>query len=104
MRYKKNQIKDIFINYKSNSNFVGKAKLIDFIEEGLSFYDDNEEKKDVPTMYSSEKWLVEFVESNHYPKGFRRQFDIRKVLTKSKNPESITRFTKYKSKFDNEEE
>ena len=104
MRYKKDQIKDIFINYKSNENFVGKAKLVEFIEEGLSFYNEKEEQRDVPTMYSSEKWLVEFVDSDHYPKGFRRQFNIRKVLTRSNNPDSITRFTRYKSKFDNEEE
>lgn len=114
MKLKKNSIHDIYLDYQNNQTYCGKARLIEYKGEGLSFYsnDDlhtlekidkfNEENPDdmieyQPTIYSSEKWLVEFVETNVYSVGFQKIMNIRKALYSGKDKRKVIKFTTYQN-------
>jgi len=109
---KKNKVEDIYLDYQNNKNYVGKAKLLKYKGEGLSFYSDddlhllsnvdkyNEQNPNEmidyqPTIYSSEKWLIEFVESKVYPIGFQKVMNIRKVLYAGKDKRKVIKYTTY---------
>jgi len=80
MKFKKNTIEPIWLDFNSNANFLGLAKLLEYKGKGLPFMmEDEPEHKQIT--YNSEKWLVEFVESDKYPKGFRKIINLRIVDT-----------------------
>lgn len=121
MKFKKNNIEDIYLDYQNNKTFAGKARLLLYKGEGLSFYsdDDLQTLEDVdkyneqnpnssisyqPTIYSSEKWLVEFVESKLYPIGFQKVMNIRKILYAGKDKNKISKHTTYQHIDEHEQE
>lgn len=91
-------IKKIYQNYQEEKDYWGKAKLIelkeDLGENGTFILKDytlvkeqdvwgnwHKVKKFIPLtqleIYSSKKYLVEFIESNVFPVGFRKIVNIR---------------------------
>tara|TARA_R110000851_G_scaffold318872_1_gene483016 strand:+ start:186 stop:509 length:324 start_codon:yes stop_codon:yes gene_type:complete len=80
MNYKKDDIKPIWLDSNYNTKLLGLAKLITFNGKGLPFIlEDMPEHKQIT--YNTEKWLVEFVESDKYPKGFKKNCTLRIVDT-----------------------
>lgn len=118
-KLKVGRVEDIYLDYQSQKNFCGKARLIEYVKEGLSFYNDedlhtlssiekfNSENPDsmieyLPTIYSSEKWLVEFVDNTVYPIGFQKVMNIRKILYKGKDKRKVIKYTTYQESAPNE--
>lgn len=87
--FKKGEIHDIYMDYKNEKQFLGKAKLVEFVEEGLSFYPDGKMYGSIGIVYNSERWVVEFVTAVAYPKGFRKRFNIRYEYIDSLNSKKI---------------
>lgn len=119
MKFRVGKIEDVYLDYQNEKNFVGKAKLIEYKGEGLSFYSDddlhtlsnvdkfnsenpNEMIEYQPTIYSSEKWLVEFVDNTAYSIGFQKLIHLRKVLYEGKDKRKVIKYTTYQSKDEHE--
>jgi hypothetical protein len=76
----KGQIVDLYID-QENVKCVGKGRLLECKGSNLPFI------LKEPIIYNTESWLVEIVESDVYPKGFKKIFKIRYIqsLTKVAN-------------------
>ena len=118
-RMKLGRVENIYLDYQDEKNFVGRAKLIEYRGEGLTFYNAedlhtlssidkfNAENPDdmieyQPTIYSSEKWVVEFLTDEVYPIGFQKIVHIRKILYEGKDKRKVIKYTTYQSKDEHE--
>lgn len=64
---RKNQIRNVFLNPQERKVLLGKAKLKEFVKEGIPFIlDDHEGGVPIPLskqpVYSTQEWMVEFTE------------------------------------------
>ena len=104
--YKPGQIVPVFMQFQTNENYIGEAKLLSFVSDGLSFYESSNSKSpnDVINIYSSEVWVVEFTESSYFPKGFQKKLAIRFLLYSGTDKSHISKYTNYKSQLDLQED
>jgi len=97
---KKNQVKQIFQDYQREKIPYGEAKLLEFKSFGETFIlEDTKVKKErdewgnwhtvyypIPLdkikVWSSQKWLVEFVKSDVFPVGFRKIVPIKYLYSR----------------------
>lgn len=84
---------EIFVDWQSEKNSLGEGELIEFIEQGLTFYPESEERKSNPILYIGEKWLVKFNWGEKY-------CWIRKKVYEGKSDSKRSALTNYKSKYD----
>ena len=90
----------IFNDYQNEKDSLGKATLIEKLEDGLTFYSDEDLDKKNPTLYKSEKWKVLF-------SWGEKIVNIRVALYSGKSMKKKSDLTTYTSKYDissNEEE
>lgn len=96
-KLKKGSSHPIYLHPENQTYYLGEATLLEYISEGLTFYDLEEKKDDdkMYTIYSTEKWKVSFTESNHYPVGFEKIVSIRKIVYSGGNKDMISKYTTY---------
>jgi hypothetical protein len=99
-KFKEGDVLPIFLDYQNQEKFHGKAELLEYDSEALTFYDDNQKVKqgELRTMYGAERWKCKIVSSHYYAKGFVKYFWFRKKVTNSNDMKSISRHTTYGKK------
>lgn len=77
-RYRKNQKLEVYADFRNTKKSYGKVKLIEYLRIGETFINDNEKDENGELIiYCYERWIVEFLESKYYPKGHKKQHNIR---------------------------
>lgn len=66
---------DVYFNYDSDTDYLGKVKLIEKKNDGLPFTLEDASEDNYVT-WSYENWLVEVVESKYYKQGHRKLHKI----------------------------
>ncbi len=68
----------IFKDYQTETEVLGKVKLISLTRDGLSFILEDMTKEEQIT-YGTQHWLCEFIEDCYYRKGYQKTFPIRYI-------------------------
>jgi hypothetical protein len=84
---------EIFVDWQNETDLLGEGELIEFVEQGLTFYPESELKKSNPILYIGEKWLVKFSWGEKY-------CWIRKKIYDGKSDSARSSLTNYQSKYD----
>ena len=91
------KVMPVYFNWQNEEDLIGEAELLEYLEEELSFT--NEEEGDEIVIYSGVRWKVKILKSNIYPNGFEKRVSIRKELYRG-DRNRISEFTTYKSEND----
>jgi len=77
---KENDERYIFKDYQTETDVLGKVKLLSLTREGLSFILEDMKKEEQIT-YGTQYWLCEFLSDCYYRKGDIKTFPIRYILS-----------------------
>ena len=76
-RYRRRQKIEIFRDYHNQDKSLGVVRLIEYLRPGYTFNTEDKDKDGELLIYCYERWIVEFLESKYYPKGHKKQHNIR---------------------------
>lgn len=76
-KFKKNQVIEVYADYRNTDKSYGKVKLIEYLRPGETFITGEKDESGEQIIWFYERWVVEFIESKYYKKGHKKQHNIR---------------------------